>query len=161
MFKLLIPLILSTILSTHAQQHAQQHTQQPLLNNVSKNMVYYADILIYDDMNTHMYHVNRLNSTNSSMECDLCNIAVNIIKHEINLSNVTIHYIEDIIDIICDIFNKRIICNEIISEINYIIDMILKGWSTKNICEDLHMCNNNFMNVNIFYMYITNNLTSI
>lgn len=77
----------------------------------------------------------------NSTICDLCQVTIEIIKSEISLGNATIHYIEDVVQIICDIFNEKQQCATIITDINDVIDMIEKGWTADDICKNLHLCN--------------------
>lgn len=83
----------------------------------------------------------------NSTSCNFCDTVVNIINDELKFGNTTFHYIEDIVEIICDIFNVNQQCDNFITEINKIINLIVNGWSSNKICKYLHMCNQTATNI--------------
>lgn len=84
--------------------------------------------------------------------CEFCEVSVAIIKDEIAYGNATIHFIEDIVLALCNIFNVEKLCTPIINDINYIVNLIEKGWSAPQICKELHLCNTSTIDTRANYV---------
>ena len=85
-------------------------------------------------------------SNNNVSELIYGELIVNIIKYELKESNKTIVIIEKIIDEICSKLedkSKQKECYEIVNDIDFIKNLILKGLDPKDICVDIGFCNNN------------------
>ena len=98
------------------------------------------DEMVYVTPKMESYYFNIVKPNTNSTLCDLCTFTVQIIRDELKLGNTTIHYIEDVVQILCDIFNQKHTCEIIIDDINYIVDMIERGWTPLDICKVIHLC---------------------
>lgn len=98
----------------------------------------------------------------NSTVCELCQISVQIIRDEIRLSNSTIHYIEDFVQVICDIMGQNETCHKVIDDINLIISYIDHGCTPSEICEELNLCKDEFCYppMNYFIYIIKHNVVS-
>lgn len=97
------------------------------------------DEMVYVTPEMESYYTDIVREGDSTL-CDLCTFSVQVIRDEIKLGNTTIHVIEDVVQILCDIFNQKHTCEIIIDDINYIVDMIERGWTPLDICKVLHLC---------------------
>ena len=87
--------------------------------------------------------LNNIIPYSSNSSCKICTILVNIIDKELKLGNKTINDIENIVEDICHIIGGMSgnECLVIVDDIQKIINMLLKGLNSLQICDSLHFCN--------------------
>ena len=78
---------------------------------------------------------------NSSAICNLCDTVVGIIQNELNLGKRTVAILEAVVEFICTVLHAEKQCGDFIYNLNNIINWLTHGWSTGQICKELHMCN--------------------
>lgn len=89
-------------------------------------------------------------SYKNNVTCALCTDLVDVVKHEMKVSNSSINIIEEIINATCHtiiIKPQREECIDIVDSISNITKWIIDGLYPKQICEKLGFCVN-YKNLN-------------
>jgi len=76
-------------------------------------------------------------------KCNLCKDIVDIAEVGLHMSNRTLHDIEILVEELCHDIGGNIIwkeCIGLIDNIQMIINYLMEGWTSSNICEKLGYC---------------------
>lgn len=90
---------------------------------------------------TKKQHIQLQNVTS---ECELCESVVAIIDFEIKFSNSTIHFVEELLKVLCTLEPEpyKDECLEIVKDFDLVVQWILDGLSPNDVCTKLHLCQN-------------------
>lgn len=112
---------------------------QYIINNLEKGMS-------INNICQKLKFCNNLFIDNNST-CKICTVIVNIIDKELKLGNKTISDIESIVQDICHIIGgpQGQECLLIVNNLQKIINLLMKGLTSLQVCNDLHLCNNTYL----------------
>ena len=80
---------------------------------------------------------------NSTIECDICESAVQLVKDDMGMANVTVAALGLIVKAMCAHFATRVgnkECDVIVDSIQKIVSLAKRGYDNLHICQSIKLC---------------------